>query len=276
MIGFDPSAYFERVGVADLAHGRSGLAALQTAQMRAMPFEGVDPFLGRIPSLDIPSLQRKLIHEQRGGYCFELNALLGAVLAAIGVPARRVLARVRMGAPSGGPRSHVAHIALEGGSRFLVDAGFGGPGPLVPLALDVDGPQEAPNGVYRLVPDARTGERVLQRATPDGWFSLFGFDETPVSDADIEAANFLCARWSGAPFRDHLMVNAWFGDTRCGLFDRSLTVETPDGRQTERIESRHALERALSEALGLSLKGQEIDAIWARLSTEAAPLAARC
>jgi len=34
--------------------------------------------------IDIASVQDKLVHRKRGGYCFEQNGLLEAALAAIG------------------------------------------------------------------------------------------------------------------------------------------------------------------------------------------------
>ena len=48
--------------------------------------------------LDLASLWKKLVIDQRGGYCFEQNTLFAAVLEAIGFPVRRLAARVRMGA----------------------------------------------------------------------------------------------------------------------------------------------------------------------------------
>lgn len=273
MTAIDLSGYLDRIGLERLDRSAEGLAALQAAQLRAIPFENIDPFLGRVPALDLDALQRKLLRELRGGYCFELNGLLFATLLAAGVAARRVLARVRMGQPRGGARSHMAIVALASGRRLLLDAGFGGPGPLAPLGVDVDGPQAAPNGVFRLVHDATSAERIVQRQTDEGWFSLYGFDETPVGDADIAAANHLCATWSGAPFPSHLMLNAWKGETRFGLFDRALTVERDGSRESAKIADGAAFARTMGESFGLALDEATLQAVWLRLAPEVGAVA---
>ncbi|PKP70283.1 MAG: hypothetical protein CVT82_07200 [Alphaproteobacteria bacterium HGW-Alphaproteobacteria-4] len=63
---------------------------------------------GRLPGLAPHAVWRKSVLERRGGYCLELNALLGYALTALGFRAEPVLGRVRMGAAVGGPRTHLA------------------------------------------------------------------------------------------------------------------------------------------------------------------------
>jgi hypothetical protein len=47
------------------------LASLHRAQIYAIPFENIDIILGRGINLDPAALFDKLVHKQRGGYCFE-------------------------------------------------------------------------------------------------------------------------------------------------------------------------------------------------------------
>ena len=49
-------------------------------------------------SLEVEDLERKLVTERRGGYCFEQNLLLKAALEALGAEVEMFLARVRVGA----------------------------------------------------------------------------------------------------------------------------------------------------------------------------------
>jgi N-hydroxyarylamine O-acetyltransferase len=39
-------------------------------------YETLDIMLGRTPTLDVPTLERKMISNKRGGYCFDRNMLL--------------------------------------------------------------------------------------------------------------------------------------------------------------------------------------------------------
>ena len=53
---FDLPAYLHRIGLETCSPDLAGLKALQAAQIGAIPFENVLPFLGRVPELDQDSL----------------------------------------------------------------------------------------------------------------------------------------------------------------------------------------------------------------------------
>ncbi len=65
----------------------------------AIAFENLNSFLKQPVPLDLASLQQKLIHEKRGGYCFEQNLLLRAVLIALGFQVTAFTARVLWNLP---------------------------------------------------------------------------------------------------------------------------------------------------------------------------------
>lgn len=268
MTGFDLTAYLDRLGLESVPVTAQGLRDLQVAQLRAIPFEAIDPYLGHLPDLDMAAICDKILRRGRGGYCFELNALLHTALGALGFDTRRRLARVRKGAPEGGPRSHLMmEVTLPEGS-FLVDAGYGGPGALIPLRLDTGAEQLAPNGTYRLWHDDRTGERVLDKRTEAGWFPLYGFDDAHVGAADIGAANFICAHWEAMPFSNHLMLAGFDGATRIGVFDRAVTREGAEGVEKTTLTDPDTLSR-LTTDLGLRLDAPTLRRVWSRLTREA-------
>jgi len=90
--------------------------------------------------LDLASLQQKLINERRGGYCFEQNSLLRAVLLALGFQVTLLAARVLWNLPSGtiAPRSHMVLGVNIDGEPYIADVGFGGLTLTTPLALTPD------------------------------------------------------------------------------------------------------------------------------------------
>lgn len=250
----------------DVPLSLEGLSRLQSAQTRAIPFENIDPLLGLEPDVSSEAVFAKLLNDFRGGYCFELNMLYQSALDAFGFQPVRRLARVRMGAAAGGPRTHLTMVCTIDGASYLTDAGFGGPGPIGPLLLDEDAVQNAPNGQFRLWTDAVSGERVLSRLEGESEFPLYGFDNAYVGDPDIEAANFLCATWPGSPFPTHLMVNGYDGDTRIGLFDTHMTMES--GGKNERREISGAVElwEVLRNRLGINIDSAQADRVWARIT----------
>ncbi|HEY6175060.1 MAG TPA: arylamine N-acetyltransferase, partial [Kofleriaceae bacterium] len=123
----DLDRYFARIGYdgprdATLAT----LNGIANAHVQAIPFENLDVLLGRGIDLDLDAVQRKLVDDRRGGYCFEQNSLLLAVLGELGFEARPLSARVRMQRPRDfvPARTHlVVRVELDG--PWLADVGIG-------------------------------------------------------------------------------------------------------------------------------------------------------
>ncbi|WEK47155.1 MAG: arylamine N-acetyltransferase [Candidatus Andeanibacterium colombiense] len=262
---FDLGAYLARIGLDRIRPGIAGLAAMQQAQLRAVTFENFDPLLGRVPLLGVENIFAKVVERGRGGYCFELNSLFKAALEAAGFAPRRMLARVRMRGGEQAPRSHLILRVEADGQESLADAGFGGPGSLVPLDLAVREPQQAPNGTYRFIDTPASGEVVLERLDGGEWLQLYGFDTAYVTDGEVAAAHHLCATWSDAPFSSHLLLNAYRGDTRYGLFDRMLTVERTDGSETCEIAGFEEFAELIGR-VGPKLDIDDLVAAWERLA----------
>jgi len=266
-MAFDLKGYFERISLGGCDLDLKDLETLQCAQMSSIPFEDVEPFLGRVPDLSDEGVWTKLVLQRRGGYCFELNHLLGQALTRIGFEARAVLARVRMGAAVGGIRAHLAWIVRLNGRDWLVDAGFGGPGPFGLLAMSDANPQILPNGTFRFRQDEVTRETVLERQERSGWFPLFGFDETPFTPVDIEGANFLCA-WSPVqPFRANLMMSMHHEGSYIAVMNRNVKMESQAETRTWVIDAPSDLQNVVGELLRLEYDQVTLEKVWARLAS---------
>ncbi len=119
----DLDAYLRRVGwhgrvAADLA----SLRGLAVAHVATIPFENLTPLLGLPVELDTPALERKLVHEGRGGYCFEQNLLFAAVLRTIGFevldPEEWIAGQVAAGSPEGRVRFTLGMYQAAAGGWF--------------------------------------------------------------------------------------------------------------------------------------------------------------
>ena len=137
----DLQAYLRRIGwQGAVAPDMATLQAIATAHVAAIPFENINPLLGLPVSLELAALERKLVHEGRGGYCFEQNLLFEAVLRAVGFEVSGLIARVLWTRPEDAvtPQTHMLLRVELAGESCLVDVGFGGQNLVGVLRLQAD------------------------------------------------------------------------------------------------------------------------------------------
>jgi N-hydroxyarylamine O-acetyltransferase len=224
---FDLDAYVERLGLS----GGPGLVELHRAHVATIPFENLDPHRGVPVSLELEDIQRKLVGERRGGYCFEQNLLLKAALEALGAEVELLLARVRRGAPPGTvrPRSHLVLRVHMGGASWHADVGFGGGTLLQPLPFGTGDVHEQSGWRFRVI--AEGDELVLQTADDSDWADLYAFSPQPVPLVDLEVSNWFTSAHPNSPFVTGLLISAQTQDgTRTTLSDwgeLALAVQTP-------------------------------------------------
>ena len=250
----DLDAYFERIGYA--GPGRPDLAtlrALQAAHCAAIPFETIDALLRRPVRLDTAALQRKLVGERRGGWCFEQNRLFLLVLKALGFDAGGLAARVlwnRAEEPLP-PRSHMLlRVELPEGTQ-IVDVGFGGPNPIAPLALEAGIEQRTPLETYRLTP--AEGDFVLEAKLGERWARLYRFSTEPQQPVDYEVANWFVSSHPSSQFLQHLMAARVDEARRYALLDTRLTMRHGDGRVEQRDLASDEVPAILARYFRLSL-----------------------
>jgi N-hydroxyarylamine O-acetyltransferase len=136
-------------------------------------YETIDPLLGRPPKLEVAVLQRKMIVDGRGGYCFEQNMLFRAGLQSLNFVVTSLQARVvrNLAMDAERPALHmVLRVDLPEGA-FLADVGFGNLAPTTPLELRLMVEQATPHETMRFVPMGE--ELVLQARVGDSWEHIY-------------------------------------------------------------------------------------------------------
>src|SRR5258708_24884028 len=214
--------YLARIGCGGpIGPDLATLAAIQAAQVDAIPFEGLDPLLRRPVRLDLASLQAKLVDSRRGGYCFEQNVLFKAALEAIGFKVTGLGGRVRWMSPPDSPLGPKVHMMLkvdlpEG--PYLADVGFGVCVLDTPLQLKADVEQRTAMGTYRLT-QATDGLFSLSAKQPAGWRTMYVFDLVPQLQSDYEVGNWFASTNSSLPFVSTLIMERLDGDKRYKLMN---------------------------------------------------------
>ena len=90
------SAFLKRIGLPEDLKTKPSLELLKLIQYHAVthiPYENIDIINGVPLNLDAEYLTNKIVTRGRGGYCFELNALLSHILKEMGFEVTDYLAR---------------------------------------------------------------------------------------------------------------------------------------------------------------------------------------
>ena len=251
------AAYLKRIGFNGTARpDLETLRGLQGAHVHAVPFENLDVQLRRPVGLDIDTCFDKIVRQRRGGWCFELNGLLGWALREIGFDVVRMSAgvmRERLGDVQMG--NHLC-LLVRLDRPYLVDVGFGG-SLSQPLPLEVSGHDQLPYHIT--LTDLGDGYwRFSERAHGEPFsfdFCIAAADETRFAEK--------CAMLQTSPdssFVQNLVVQRRVGDTHLSLRGRVLTTlhETGEGKIT--LASADEFVAALRDKFDLNVP--EVTTLW--------------
>ena len=267
----DLDAYFQRIG--DSGPRQPTLAALNriiAAHVRTIPFENLDILLGRPISISPKQIEQKLVHDRRGGYCFEQNGLMFQILQALGYTVHALSARVRIQRPREftPARTHqFLRVELDG-QFWIVDVGVGGLSPTAALALVLDESQPTPHEPRRIIAvgdwtnlDQRAPDALLyhQVQLNGHWEDVCEFTLEAMHPIDQELANWYTSAHPNSHFRNLLTVARATDTGRVTLLNRVLKHRKADGSsQTCTLNSDDALLAALKQEFGLNFPADTV------------------
>lgn len=247
------------------AADRAGLFAVHRAYLERVPYEDVAVQLGECGPLDEAALLARVLGG-RGGYCFELNTVLAALLRGVGFRVSHHQAVVG----GDGPTNHMALLVTLDGERWIADAGLG-EGFLDPLPLR--------EGAHRVGPFTYTLTR-----EPGGtwwmgqheWGSVSGF-RMAVEPSPVAAFEEHHRRLSSDPsssFVRTLVVQRPMADRIVTLRSRTLSSVGPGVDERRVLADRDELAVVLTE-LGVRLDAARVDRLWALACAQHDAFAAR-
>jgi N-hydroxyarylamine O-acetyltransferase len=229
------NAYFERIGFAgSIAPTLATLELIHALHPATIPFENLNPLLGLPVLLDQESLEQKLLAERRGGYCFEHNTLLMAMLQDLDFTVRGLAARVVWANPEA-INQKATHMVLAvdiAGTTYIADCGFGGLGLTAPIKLRADIEQTTPHETYRLTggePDWQ-----LQVQLGEAWRTLYVFTLDERQEADYVAPNLYVSSDPQSKFTRDLGMALSPSGRRITLNGNRLTIRAAG--ETESVQ----------------------------------------
>lgn len=267
-VAFKPNidAYFERIGFAgSIAPTLETLSQLHALHPAAIPYENLDPLMGVPVRLDLANLQQKLVFDRRGGYCFEQNTLLRAILIDLDFEVKVHGARVLWGHAEDEepPLRHIVLTVDVAGVTYLCDVGFGGLTATAPLRLRSGAEQETPLDRYRLTDT--DGQWLLEVEIDGAWLKLFDFTLAEFGDERIVVLNDLAD--SSEFFTTELLAARLERTRRLALSNTRLNIHTlGQPSETRVLGSVAEMREVLSGTMGIALPTDErLDAALQRI-----------
>jgi N-hydroxyarylamine O-acetyltransferase len=254
-------AYFARIGIAVPSRPDfEALRAIHRAHALAFTWEAADAFLTRPEGgIDPERAFEKMVTGRRGGWCYEMNGLLGAALAAAGFNVTRLCAgvhRATIGEAAIG--NHLTlRVELDDGA-WLVEAGLGDALP-VPVPL-CEGTYE--DGYLACAIQAAEGDWLRYSNHRHGIASSFDFRADHSDDAVLAEKEVWMRTDPGSPFTGALAIMRHFPGRVESLVNRTRRTLTASGMAEREITGEEDFAGILGGLFGLDLP--DVPALWAK------------
>ena len=249
----DVEAYLERIGIDAPQRPTSAfLDELIYAHQRTVPFEDLDIHDKlQTPALGISDLFDKIVKRKRGGYCFELNGLFGALLRSLGYEVQPSMARVIF-RPNPYPLiTHRANIVTIDGAHYLADVGFGGPMPTFAPLIE-DGASRTQFGhTFTLYQVDECWWEVGYTGSKAQEQRVLRFCTMPSEEHDFIPLSFYQAQNPESAFRLHRMANIKTEAGAYDLRDMTFTEFSCDQKTSVELTNDQELDRVLADKFGI-------------------------
>lgn len=230
--------YFDRIGLElpeKITPDGSFLKKIYRAHVTHIPYENIDYLNLDKTEITLDRLCSQVLEKRRGGVCYDLNALLGEVLASLGYEAYPVMADHY--------RTHMEHTVYRHsslivkdceGTVWLSDVGDSFSGALEPLLLTEDIEQHPGKEAY-LLKKREDGSWMLYVKLPDGWTANYAFFEQPASPEELTYFK-LIAMDPDIPFTHDELFHLRTEDGYRLLRGRTLCIKNTAGKIVRTVE----------------------------------------
>lgn len=209
--------FLERIGLSadtKITKNYEFLKLIQYNSVLNIAYENLDILDKKPLKLDAQSLFEKIVTNKRGGYCFEVNALLSWFFKENGFEVKDYFARFLRGEKEIPMRRHrILTVKCDDGVYFC-DIGIGQTAPRYPVKLEVGLVQEQFGESYKFEKDERG--YVLYDLHKGEWREFISFTEDIAYEIDFVQPSFYCEAHTDSVFNKAPM----------------LAIKTSDGRKT--------------------------------------------
>ncbi len=247
-------AYLERIHFKDsLNLSIDTLQGLHVGHCLNIPFENLDIHRGQSISLDPDLLIEKIVHKNRGGYCYEMNGLFAYILEELGFKVTGLMARVLIHRKPE-PRNHHVLCVHVDGRDWLVDVGYGGRGLLAPIPIENKQMEKQFADTIRLV-ETSEDHWTLQTLIEENWEPQYEFNLAPYQPIDYIPGNYYHSTSPESLFTKIALCTMPTTDGFIQLRNQHLTITANGKSVSEKAHSLDEYHRLLKKNFKIELKG---------------------
>ncbi|MGF7060654.1 arylamine N-acetyltransferase family protein [Brassicibacter mesophilus] len=244
--------YLERIEVnSKIDVNLSSLRLIQKQHLLTVPFENLDIHLYNHLKVDLDSLYSKIVNQNRGGVCYELNLLLYYLLKNIGFNVKVLGAKVMD--QNGSFFDHMLLIVELYDKKYLVDVGYGD-NFLEPLEFKEGIVQKDNKGLFKVVKidDIHFELKKFSQEINDYKIEYtFKNEEKEIDDFQNRIDYFIHSKES--IFKKNLFCSLEKEDGRISLKHDKFLLTQNGIKRTEKIISSNQYIKCLNERFNIKL-----------------------
>lgn len=241
--------YLDRIGYHDeITLDTNTLNKLITSHIYTVPYENLDIIHKKPLSLSINDILEKIVTNNRGGYCFELNFAFAWLLENLGFTVKEYFARFLLGEnqiPM--PRHRILEVMIDN-KPYLCDVGVG----IETLRFAMLAEDNHMQSDYKIIFDNSLGVTLWQ-FYKDEWRKYFSYVKSDTFPIDFLATSYFCEHSPISIFNKEYMVSIKTPTGRKTLDGNIFKIFKDDDVSVTVIDNDTSISRVLSEHFGLHL-----------------------
>ncbi|CDQ40799.1 MULTISPECIES: arylamine N-acetyltransferase family protein [Virgibacillus] len=228
----------------------NNISTLMHQFARHIPFENIDVINKRALTINRTNLQQKIINQQRGGLCYELNPFFYYLLKELGFDVQMITATITV--PKNGIKgTHIANLLSINQRKYIVDVGFGSHLALQPIPLSGE------------IIHATTGDfQITQKHTDRGDYQLvkyqndliqagYAFFTNAVDENDVNQVRETITSHPNSPFNHSVLLSKLTEEGHITLTKDTFT-EIKNGKKNKLKLDTHSFKQLSEERFGIT------------------------
>ncbi|MGY4691621.1 arylamine N-acetyltransferase family protein [Salibacterium sp. K-3] len=188
-----------------------------------VPFENIDVITNEGIEVNVDNVTKKIIDQQRGGLCYELNPMFYYFLQELGFDVQMVPATVSGNDP-GLIETHVAIVLTKNRQKYVVDVGFGAHHALQPIPFTGEIIISL-TGEYRVKNETTdVGDYTLEKYRGDKLEASYSFFLKPADETQLNRMREVVTEHPYSPFNKSMLLTKITDDGHTTLTEKTYTT----------------------------------------------------